>query len=224
MSLEEDMVQAAEELIQGDKQQIAFLASISSDTPLEARVDGSSNPIPCIRTDATEMTIGKQVVLLKVGPKFYVVGALGTYVPPEIPDVPESKVFSDIASANTNYGTSNTVVMSVPLTVGEWSIEVRMGHQWVGSTDQIGRLVYSGTTSMASFDFTRITVSSFASEFGLGLATDMNFDQTSGATQRVIVSGGLVATTDGTLDFTMRRVAGTSALVRAGASLIATKV
>lgn len=222
MSLEEDMVQATTELVAEAKEQITFLAQITSDTPLEAKVDGSSIAIPCIRTDGTEMTIGKQVVLLKVGPKFYVVGALGTYVPPDIPTVPESKVFSAILATDLAYGTSATTTLTVAaLDVGNYSFRAHQGWTYVGTTDQNVTVDFTGTAT-GTWDLIRYSGSANAGSFTNALGDEVGMGQTT--PQALDVNGVMVVTVAGDLRLRMRRNAGTSALAKAGASLVVTKV
>lgn len=223
MSLADDVVQATTEIVDDAKQQITFLATITSSTPLEAKVDGSGVAIPCIRTDGTEMTIGKQVVLIKVGPKYYVVGALGTYVAPEIPDVPESKVFSSVLTINTNYGTTATAIVTVSaLDVGTYSFRGHLGWSIVGATDQFVTVSFTGTTSVSKYDVMRYTASSNGGTFDTTIGTEVELSQTT--PQALEVAGGFVVTVPGDLVMSMRRTAGTSGTAKVGANLVVTKV
>lgn len=222
MALEDDQLTAMQVLVDKSATPQPFIGRVvsASPDPLQVVVEGTSVPLPAISFSNDTLTAGLQVAVLPIGPKCVVLGALGTAVP----SAPEDDTdVVDITTADTAYTTSNTTILTIPLTPGNWAITAAIGFEWVGSTDQIGQLTFSGTQTMAQFDFTRLTVSALASGYGVALAADMNFGQPAGLTQRALISGGIVVTVAGNLVLTMRRTAGTSALVRKGASLIANR-
>lgn len=228
MSLESDMVQATEEMLAGSKEQITFLAQITSDTPLEAKVDGSSIAIPCIRTDATEMAIGKQVVLLKVGPKFYVVGALGTYVAPEIPVI-DADARASVLMTNTVVPATSLGVMAgltiATLAPGTYSCDYALSWISSGAINVDVRLDFTGTITAVGQQFAMYlrpsTGGTIRKQSVPMLGTSLGAESPDDLT--VTGHGGFTVSTAGDLTVSFSRASGTTT-VQAGSNVRLVKV
>lgn len=219
MSFEDDILQGAQELVAKGQQPRPFIGVITSADPLQVVIEGTSVPLPALSFNSDTLIAGQQVAVLPIGPKYVILGALGEAVAPE-PEVAKTKCV--VLASDTAYGTSATTILTAPLTVGTWDIKVSAGWALNGATDQFVKLAYSGSTSMATFEFLRWTASANAGSLGTGLNTEWNMGQTT--PQGVLLVGGMAVTSPGDLTLQFRRNAGTSALVRAGASIVATMV
>ncbi len=221
MSLEDDILQSQQELLAKAKAPEPFIGRVVSadPDPLQVVVEGTSVPLPAFSFSNDTLTPGIQVAVLPIGPRYVVLGALGDAVAPT-PEVAKTKC--NVLAADTNYGTTATELINVALTVGTWRIDITAGWSLVGATDQFSQVTFSGTSSMASFDFMRFTTSANAATHGVGLASEYNMGQTT--PQGLIIQGGITVTADGNFGLSFRRNAGTSGTVRAGAAILATMV
>lgn len=219
MSLEDDILQAQQELLAKSMPELPFVGNVQSADPLQVVVDGTSVPLPAFGFGTSVLAQGDRVVVLPVSNKYYVLGSLGAGVAPE-PDV--IKVKSNTLLADTNYGTSPTVIVSVDLTEGTWNVETHAGWSYVGATDQHSSMTFTGIASMSRFEGMRWSASANAGTFDAELEDEWDMGQTT--PQALRYEGGLTVTVPGTLSLAFRRTAGTSGTVRAGAGILATLV
>jgi hypothetical protein len=217
MSLEDDIMKSQQELLAKAQAPSPFIGRVVSadPDPLQVVVEGTSVALPALSFSSDVLTPGLQVAVLPIGPKYVVLGALGTAVEPE-PEIDTEK--AACLTVDTAYGTTATTILTLPLDIGTWAIRVEGSWERGSATDQHIQLDFSGTATGA-LSFQRWTSSASAGEFEGGLGAEVNQGQTT--PQGFRFAGTVVVTAAGDLQLKARRTAGDTASVHAGASIIA---
>lgn len=220
MSLEDDQLAAMQVIAEKTANPVPFIGRVVSadPDPLQVVVEGTSVALPAFSFSNDTLTAGLQVVVLPIGPKHVVLGALGTAVAPE-PEIDTVKAVSTVT--DTAYLTTATTILTMPLEVGTWAIRAEASWERGSATDQFIGLHCDGTAA-GTFSFQRWTASASAGEFEVPLNTEVNQGQTT--PQGARFAGTIVVTVAGNLLLKCRRTAGDTASVHAGASMIAVMV
>lgn len=217
MSLEDDILQSQQELLAKAQSPQPFIGRVVSadPDPLQVVVEGTSVPLPAFSFSSDVLAPGLQVAVLPIGPRYIVLGSLGTAVAPT-PD-PVTEVDAWLA-ADTNYGTSLTNILTLAIpTAGTWRLNGYAGWHLVGATNQFSNLNFTGTLTSYAVDFLRFSQAANVGDFQYVLGTDENMGQTT--PQVTEWKGHLVVSAPGNVTLGFYRTAGTSGTVHAGAYL-----